>query len=393
MKGKLSLAVAAVVLLGLPAAAAPSEELPLPRGRFLVLFSPAASAGARAALHLRAGALVTGWIPEVGIARVELPLSNAGVYLDSPAVTGFEPERSLKIAGRRPNDPLVNLQWPLRKVGAFDIWGSRKHPDEKVIVSVIDTGIDSGHEDLEGRVLEGFDYIGLDDRPADDHGHGTHVSGVIAANASNRRGIAGLSPGAQILPMKACQSAGACPLLEVYAAVIDSVKQDAQVINMSLGGPGECTTIDQAVFDWAYEQDVVVVAAAGNAAQEDNPTITPANCNHTFAVAATDSRDRRAPFSSYGSFVDIAAPGVDIWSTVPPLISVFGPHIGYGPASGTSMAAPYVSALAALIRAQHPDWSVDQVTQQIIDGARDAGPKGRDDKFGAGIISVPRSVR
>jgi subtilisin family serine protease len=140
---------------------------------------------------------------------------------------------------------------------------------------------------------------------------------------------------------------------------------------------------------------VLAVVAAGNAGTKKakNPTITPANCNNTFGVGAIDPKGRRADFSSYGDFVDIAAPGVGIWSTLPPLVSITSTHIGYGAWDGTSMACPHVAGAASLLKAKHPDWTPEQIEQRLTETAVDAGKKGRDDMYGHGILDLYDALR
>jgi subtilisin family serine protease len=295
--------------------------------------------------------------------------------------------------GAKLNDPLLKLQWGLRRVGASNAWHIESGKKADVKVAVVDTGVDATHEDLAKRVLPGFDFVEMDEDTYDDNGHGTHVAGVIAANASNKVGIAGLSMGATIIPEKVCEAIGTCPIFGIYAGTIDAVVRGASILNLSLGGAGACSEIDQAVFDWVREQGVLTVVAAGNSAEDKNPTINPANCDNTLAVGAIDDRDRRAIFSSYGDFVDIAAPGVGIWSTVPPLVSLFSGHIGYASYQGTSMASPHVAGAAALLVARHPDWTPEQLEERLLSSAADAGKKGRDDFFGHGILNIFAALR
>jgi subtilisin family serine protease len=311
--------------------------------------------------------------------------------VDAELVEKVEQSRDWHLMGVRPNDPLIGLQWPLRQIDAFRAWRYEK-PKEKVSVAVIDTGVDQAHVDLEGRVVEGVDFLGIDQDPYDDNGHGTHVTGIIAANVGNRRGIAGLSRGAQLIPMKSCASAGNCPVFETYEAVVESVRRGAQIINMSLGGAGECSDIDQTVYDYARQQGVLVVVAAGNSGADHNPTISPANCDNTFGVGASDQKGHHASFSSYGDFVDIAAPGVEVWSTVPPLTSLTSSYLGYAAYQGTSMASPFVAAAAAVLKGLHPDWTPEQIQDRLTSTATAGGPRGRDDLFGAGILDLYKAV-
>lgn len=363
----------------------PSEEL-------IVLFSPSTTHLERRAVHRAAGAFVGGRIPELNIDHVRAPLGAAAAYEGTPSVLAVTEDRDLHLL-KRPSDPLVKDQWGLKRVKAFDAWRIEKGRHADVTVAVVDTGIDSTHEDLEGRLVPGFDFVNLDEQPQDDEGHGTHVAGIIGATPGNRKGVAGLSWGAKIMGIKTCEAAGACPLYETYLGAVDAVRRGADIINMSLGGPGQCDFIGQTIFDWIRSQDVLTVVAAGNSAEDGNPSISPANCDNTLAVGAVDPSGKHAPFSSHGDFVDIAAPGVFIWSTYPPAKSIASGHIGYASLSGTSMAAPMVAGVAALVKARHPEWTPDEIEARLMKTARDAGPKGRDDKYGRGIVDAFRAVK
>lgn len=359
----------------------------------IVLFDRDLSDGQRDKIHRALGGIVLARIEALGIEKVRMPLAATSDYRSVPGVLAVELRSPWKITTRKPNDPLVKLQWSLEKIDAFEAWRLETGKRADVNVAVIDTGVDATHPDLEGRVLQGFDFLDMDDNPADDHGHGTHVAGVIAANADNRTGIAGLSFGAKVIPMKSCHGTGACPVFEVYAGIVDGVRRGADILNLSLGGPGGCSTIDQAVFDWVALQGVVAVAAAGNDGAGENLTSTPANCQGTLGVGATTAKNKRAPFSSYGDWVDIAAPGVQIWSTLPALISINSAHLGYGAWDGTSMATPFVAGAAALVKAKHPGWGPEQITERLIGSARDLGKEGRDDFFGHGLLDVRSALR
>ena len=383
--------VAGLLVPGAVQAAALSEDVSV---ELVVIFDATTPASVIEALNATAGARITGSIPEVRIQRVVIAESERRVYQSSPWVRAVERPRTFNVMGA-PNDPLVKLQWGLKEVGAFPAWRIEDGKKSGVMVGVIDTGVDATHVDLKGRVTDGFDFLEMDADPYDDNGHGTHVSGIIAANAGNRTGVAGLAPGVTVVPMKACLAGGQCDGFAVWAAAVDATRRGADVLNLSLGGPGECDDISQAVFDWVHDQGTLTVAAAGNSGHKKagNPTISPANCDRTLGVGATEERGRRAGFSSYGDFVDIAAPGANIWSTFPPIASLTSEHLGYMPGWGTSMAAPHVAAAAALLKARHPEWSPDQIQDRLLATATEAGPRGRDDQFGAGILNVLAALR
>jgi subtilisin family serine protease len=389
MKRWISVLVAAGLLLPAAVSAAPAQT---ERRNFIVRFKSSAAPTLVSALQASVDGAVTGSIPELDLQRWTAPSDAIDALRSSPLVEVVEVERSFHIMGGPTNDPLVELQWPLRKVDAFKGWRYEK-PKSKVLVAVIDTGADLSHPDLKGRFTDGFDFLANDADPYDDHGHGTHVSGIIAANVSNRVGIAGLSRGAQIIPLKACTADGDCSGFGLYGAIVDAVRREASIINMSLGGAGECSVIDQTVFDYVRQAGVLVVVAAGNSGADQNPVTTPASCNFTLAVGAIDKDSRHADFSSYGNYVDIAAPGVEVWSTLPPLVSLLTDHIGYGAWQGTSMAAPFVAGAAASLKGIHPDWTPAQLEERLLETATDAGKKGRDDFFGEGILNLLAVLR
>ncbi|MDQ3953686.1 MAG: S8 family serine peptidase, partial [Actinomycetota bacterium] len=222
------------------------------------------------------------------------------------------------------------------------------------------------------------------------------VAGIVAAEPDNRRGIAGVSWGASIMPLKACGPEGACGTYEVAASIAFAALRGAKVVNISLSGPLDgCPAEFRLAAALAETEDVLLVGSAGNSAQDGNPVMYPAACDGYVAVGATAQDDRWAPFSEHGDFVDLSAPGVRVPSTLPPgLVIPDDPATpGYGPADGTSMAAPHVSGLAALLFAQHPEWTPLQVEEHMEATAVDLGKRGADDYFGAGRISIGRALR
>ncbi|MDY6795119.1 MAG: S8 family serine peptidase [Actinomycetota bacterium] len=216
--------------------------------------------------------------------------------------------------------------------------------------------------------------------PRDDYGHGTYVSGVIAAE-DNDKGIAGISSGCRLMPLKVLDASGvpsgALNTAEIVEAIYYAADNGARVISMSLGSywPSD---IEQQAIDYAHLKGVVIVAAAGN--DGDTTMIYPAACDNVMGVGATTNRDEKASFSNYNSSVDVTAPGKDVYSTYP--------SGGYGYGSGTSAATPHVAGLAALALSLQPSLSASQVEQAIMDGADDLGDAGRDDRFGFGRINA-----
>lgn len=281
-----------------------------------------------------------------------------------------------------PNDTYYSSQWGLTKIRAPEAWALSRGTG--VLIAVLDTGTDYNHPDLSGKVRTDidYDYINNDGDAMDDHGHGTHVSGIAAAATNNSKGVAGLGWEATVLPLKVMNYNGEGSTAELIPAIRYAADQGAKVINMSLGGPGNCPSDLQEAVNYAYSRGVLLVAAAGNeTAQTPIPfPAFPANCAHVLGVAATNSSDTYAWFSNYGDHVSVAAPGEDILSTCR--------YNSYCYMNGTSMATPFVAGLASLVYAAFPTYTPDQVASAILDNAKDLGPSGWDWDYGCGRIDA-----
>lgn len=302
-----------------------------------------------------------------------------------------------------PNDPAYrsvqrNYLSRLEMERAWDTTTGRR----EVVIAVLDTGVDVAHPDLAGGLwtnpgevpgngldddgngfvddVHGWDFADNDNDLADDYGHGTHVAGIAAARINNAVGIAGMAGGATIMPVDVFRG-GIGAYADLIQAIVYAADNGAQVINMSLGAPSYSRG-EEAAVDYAWARDVVLVAAAGNNAS--NALFYPAAHAHVIGVAATTAADAQASFSNYGPFVAVSAPGLSIYSTLP--------WRSYGYLSGTSMAAPHVAGLAALIRSFNPTLRNDEVRALIESTADDLGAPGRDDTFGFGRINAARAL-
>ena len=276
-----------------------------------------------------------------------------------------------------PNDMLFSeYQWNLPIIETTRGWKLAKGNND-VIVAVVDTGVDLQHPDLKGRLLKGYNVQSPDDDPTDDVGHGTHVAGIIAANVNNNEGIAGMTWNGKILPVKALDQTGAGTTYSVAQGIIWATDNGAKVINMSLGNYADAQFLHEAI-KYAYDRDVVLVAATGNDNTE-RPGY-PAAYPEVLSVSATDYNLRKASFSNYGDYVDVMAPGESIASTYP--------DNQYAALSGTSMACPHVTALAALIRSINPDLKNTEVMDIIRNNVIDLGDSGHDKYYGYGQIDV-----
>ena len=306
-----------------------------------------------------------------------------------------------------PNDTHFSKQWGLRNDGqtggssgadidAEGAWG-RTTGDASVVVAVVDTGVDLDHPDLINKLVSGYDFVNNDAVPDDDAGHGTHVAGIAAAETNNGIGVAGVSWNASIMPVKVLNYAGSGTFSAISNGIIYAADAGADIINMSLGGLAASLdgTLRDAVV-YAHNTGVALIAAAGNDATPVSyyswyygcmVYCVPAAYPECITVAATDHNDVLASFSNYGSEVDIAAPGVSILSTYP--------GSKYAWLSGTSMSAPFVSGLVAIILADKSWLSNEDVRYKLCYSAEDvnvATYPGEDDVMGYGRINAANSV-
>jgi len=280
-------------------------------------------------------------------------------------------------------------QWGLQAISVDNIW--ERVPLEQrsgITIAVVDTGVDIDHPDLSENIVDGYDFVGNDSNADDDNGHGTHVAGIAAAIPNNGTGIAGVAGGARIMPVKVLNENGEGNSLDIYLGIVYAVNHGADVINLSLGSIYPSLLIEEAV-EYAFQNDVVVVAATGNHAS--NVTF-PAAFKGVIGVGAVDYYDgnkfKLADFSNTGDEVDLTAPGVDIMSTVPYELDIFdGNQDGYELKNGTSMAAPFVTGMAALLRAESDLRSYEQIQQILEETAVDVGDEGKDSLYGAGVVN------
>ena len=274
-------------------------------------------------------------------------------------------------------DPLRAQQWPLDQTSFESTWPTTDGTG--VVVAVVDTGVRGDHEDLAGVVLPGLDLVDGSDGRIDPNGHGTHVAGVIAAATQNGRGVSGAAPGVRILPVRVLAADGSGQSSDVAAGIVWAVDHGARVVNLSLGGTAPSDGMRDAIT-YANANGVLVVAAGGNGGAGANEPTYPAAYDAAIAVAAVDANRARAPFSSTGSYIDVAAPGVGVVSTYNSAVNV------YASSSGTSMAAPYASAAAALVIAANPQQSADHARALLEQGADDLGAAGWDPAYGYGLV-------
>jgi hypothetical protein len=337
-----------------------------------------------------------------------------------------------------PNDPLFrgagawkqehDNQWAIKRVGftaeTGSAWTKLGPNPQPVVIAVIDSGLDWNHADFEWRNIWknpdeipgngidddrngyiddiiGWDFLGLNNKPWDHDGHGTLTTGIIAAAANNGRGMAGINPNARIMVLKALNAFGRSRASFVAEAIRYAADNGARVINLSVGGPG-LTGIETDAIAYARSKDVLIVVAAGNDGADVKDYGLAASDN-VLTVGATGLNDEHLKFSNWGPQIDIAAPGQDVLGLrarrtdtvrgIPDVPYAAGDgYVGidrrYYRASGTSFAAPIVTAVASLVLSKRPELTVDQLESVLLQSAQDIQTPGRDNFSGAGLIDA-----
>jgi subtilisin len=357
-----------------------------------------------------------------GQAEEELVRAFGGIvkynYNIVPAIAASVPESSIQ--GLLNNPRIINIEldgivyaidaeldnaWGVKRIGSGTVHdGGNKGKGVKV--GIIDSGIDYYHPDLNANFAGGYDFVNKDDDPLDDYGHGTHVAGTVAAE-DNDSGVVGVAPEASLYALKVLDSSGGGSWSDVIAAMDWAVTNNLQVVNLSLGSDRNPGGTVQAAFDNAEAAGLVIVAAGGNSgtlAGKGNNVTYPAKYASVIAVAATDSNDQRASWSSTGDEIELAAPGVSVLSTWNDADSPHDPQPYildgdyYKEGSGTSMASPHVAGSAALViaagigDANKNGFINDEVRQALDNTALDLGNTGRDPLYGFGLVNVAAAV-
>lgn len=318
--------------------------------------------------------------PFINVVSAELPSAAIQGLENNPKISYIEYDLIATIHNHTAGGDYAKV-WGVDHIDADIV-----HPNPSgsgVNVVVIDTGINYSHDAI-GNYVGGWDFVNNDDDPMDDHGHGTHVSGTISGNITNSE-IIGVAYNVNLYGVKVLSASGSGS----YSNVINGIKWAADngmdIANLSLGG-GSSTSLCNAVTE-ATNSGVLVIASAGNSGNpkgKGTNTGYPATCSDAIAVAATTQTDSRASFSSTGSAVEISAPGSGVYS------SVLGGN--YATWSGTSMAAPHVSGVAALIISANSTLTPQEIRTILQETAIDLGETGRDKLYGFGLVDAPDAV-
>jgi minor extracellular protease Epr len=306
------------------------------------------------------------------ILSASVPTTAIKGLKNDPNVLAVEPDIIVKVKSQ-------TIDWGVSKIQAPTAWYSSL-TGKGVKIGVVDTGI-ANHEDL--TVAGGVAFTSYTTSYLDDNGHGTHVAGIIGAK-NNGYGTVGVANEASLYAVKVLGSDGSGYLSDIIAGIDWCITNKMDIINLSLGSSTPSTALQQEV-DKAYSQGVLVVAAAGNDGISDGSTDTvdyPAKYSSVIAVAATDSNNQRASFSSTGSTIEVGAPGVNIRSTYL--------NNQYAVMSGTSMAAPFVTGDLALLKQANPGLSPSQLRAKLNENVIDLGTSGKDNWFGYGLIQAPK---
>lgn len=263
---------------------------------------------------------------------------------------------------RRPTPPPEQVPWGVQFIAAPEAWERTR--GEKVKVAIVDTGIDLRHPDLKENLAGGYNALAPSRDPADDHGHGTHVAGIVAAREEGR-GVVGVAPASALYAVKVMDAQGVGYLSDLVEGLGWCVREGISLANLSLGTMEDNETFREAVLA-AHAAGVTLVAAAGNSGPREDTVNYPARYGQTIAVSAVDRSGRMPRFASRGAEVDLVAPGVDVFST--------WPREAYRSLSGTSMAAPHACGAAALLLSVAPGLAPDQVKSRLTATARGLPP-------------------
>jgi len=293
-----------------------------------------------------------------------------------PHIEFAELDELLPVEATTTNDPLLSSQWHLTKIAANSAWQSTN--GSGTIIAILDTGVDASHPDVAGQIVPGWNIYDNNADTSDVYGHGTAVAGAAAAAGNNATGIASVSWGARVMPVRISGPDGYASLSTIAQGLTWAVENGARIANISYAASGSSTV--RSAADRMREKGGVVTVSAGNTGAATGRAST----DSLIVVSATSSSDARTSWSAYGADVDLAAPGASIYTTLR--------GGGYGNKSGTSFSAPIVAGAAALIKSMRPDFTSAQIEAALLSTAVDLGTAGRDDYYGHGRLDAGAAV-
>lgn len=320
-------------------------------------------------------------LAQINLQVIDLP---AGADVEAIAKV-LKRHRHLKFAepdmlvgpGFTPNDPYFSNAWHLPKIGAPAAWDTAN--GQGVTIAILDTGVDGTHPDLTPKMVPGWNMYDNNSDTRDIHGHGTAVAGTAAAIGNNGVGVASVAPNAKIMPLRIADPSGYGYYSTIAQGLSWAADHGANVANISFLGVAGSASIQSAAQYFKSKGGVTVVAAGNNGIDEGI-----AASDTVIAVSATDSSDAKTSWSSFGSFVDISAPGASIWTTTN--------GGGYGAWSGTSFASPVVAGVVGLMKSANPLLSPTQIESLLFANTVDLGNPGKDAWFGSGRVNAGAAV-
>ena len=390
--------VAAALGVAAQPASAASEARPQTKTEIIVSLRPGADpAQVAKSVNGQVARRVT-MRPDLVVLNVpEQAAASVSRALGARADVAFAAPNGVARVAALTNDPMLSRQWHLLNRSTYPGSSNWAPVGSAVLgsgttVAVLDTGV-TDHDDID-QILPGYDFASGDADASDPHGHGTHVAGTVAESADNGIGVAGVAPGASILPVRVLDAEGNGPYDWIFSGLAYAVDSGADIVNLSLAGDtdaGICDAVSRTVA-----AGVVVIAATGN---NSGPVGYPAACPDAIAVGAVTKEGIIAPYSNTGPSIDLTAPGgqaddlnLDGAPDAVLQYSVFNGQPGYYYSSGTSMASPHVAGAAAIVRSIRPAASPAQVRNAVLSTAVDKGVVGADPIFGAGILDVAAVV-
>lgn len=348
----------------------------------IVRFKPGVNWDYQRAILSRLGVRIVDEIPQINVFMISLPLrflpDLERSLIQYNCIIDFVERDDVIPSSLIPNDQYYSSEWHLQKIGAPEAWDITIGSNN-IIVAVLDSGVDSLHPDLANKLVQGYNFYDNNYDTSDVYGHGTKVAGVVAAATNNGIGVASVGWGVSIMPIRVTDSSGYALLSLLTKGLIYAADRGAKVAVISFQVYGGSSLTSAAKY--FFEKGGLVFAAGGNSGSyvgdADNPYIV--------SVSATTNTDTIAPFSTYGPFIDISAPGVNIYTTVR--------GGGYGVVSGTSFAAPIAAGVAALMFSVNPSISPGDVETILKSTAVDLGNAGYDMYYGWGRISASAALK
>lgn len=374
-----------VVALGaalLPAQAFAADEAQWVPGRLLMQPRPGLPEAEFDKIVKQHGGKQVGKIEGIDVRVIQLPPQASekavAALLKNNKHLKFAERDVLLKPGATANDTYFGSAWHLAKIGAPAAWDISQGAN--VTVAILDSGVDAAHPDLASKLVPGWNFFDNNSNTSDVYGHGTMVAGAAAATSNNAAGVASVAGGASIMPIRVTDTAGMGYLSHMASGITWAADRGAKVANLSFAGVGGFATV-QSAAQYMKNKGGVVVTAAGNYGTVETFAASDSN----IVVSATDSNDVKASWSSYGEFVDVAAPGTGIWTTTR--------GGGYSAVSGTSVASPVTAGVVALMMAANPAIGPADIEKLLFSTALDLGSAGFDTYYGRGRINAQAAVQ